>query len=122
MLKYIYLGGNMFTNIKNEYFKKREGNKFDRFYWIVSILLIFAYFITKMRYLFFIILLILFCISYYLIIYYTYFKKLKLKQKLKRFISHINDNEIDFLIELLKVNNIKKKSIKLTIDYFNSEK
>ena len=112
----------MFTNIKNEYFKKREGNKFDRFYWIVSILLIFAYFITKMRYLFFIILLILFCISYYLIIYYTYFKKLKLKQKLKRFISHINDNEIDFLIELLKVNNIKKKSIKLTIDYFNSEK
>ena len=123
----------MFKTIEKNYKKNLRETKFNKFYWITSILLILSSSLLQIsdniKPYFIYILLLIFVIGYFIINYKKTMKNVNIKnktnfiEKLKIYNSEIEKQNFNKIIPLLKQYNFKTKNdLKLAIDYYNSEK
>lgn len=123
----------MFKTIEKNYKKNLRETKFNKFYWITSILLILSSSLLQIsdniKPYFIYILLLIFVIGYFIINYRKTMKNVNIKnktnfiEKLKIYNNEIEKQNFDKIIPLLKQYNFKTKNdLKLAIDYYNSEK
>lgn len=123
----------MFKTIEKNYKKNLRETKFNKFYWITSILLILSSSLLQIsdniKPYFIYILLLIFVIGYFMINYKKTMKNVNIKnktnfiEKLKIYNNEIEKQNFNKIILLLKQYNFKTKNgLKLAIDYYNSEK
>ena len=123
----------MFKNIEKNYKNNLRESKFNKYYWTISLTLIFISLIFKIpnniKAYFIYIPLFIFVIIYFGIDFvkitknYTNNKKNKFLTKFKIYIKEVENQNINNLISLLKQYNFKTKNdLKMAIDYYNSEK
>ena len=123
----------MFKTIEKNYKKNLRETKFNKFYWITSILLILGSSLLQIsdniKPYFIYILLLIFVIGYFIINYKKTMKNVNIKnktnfiEKLKIYNNEIEKQNFNKIILLLKQYNFKTKNdLKLAIDYYNSEK
>lgn len=123
----------MFKTIEKNYKKNLRETKFNKFYWITSILLILSSSLLQIsdniKPYFIYILLFIFVIGYFIINYIKTMKNVNIKkkiniiEKLKIYSSEVEKQNFNNIIILLKQYNFKTKNdLKLAIDYYNSEK
>lgn len=123
----------MFKTIEKNYKKNLRETKFNKFYWITSILLILSSSLLQIsdniKPYFIYTLLFIFVIGYFIINYIKTMKNVNIKkkiniiEKLKIYSSEVEKQNFNNIILLLKQYNFKTKNdLKLAIDYYNSEK
>ena len=122
----------MLNEIKNNYLKNIKENKFRHFYLINAVISLIIYYLLKLLYNIEInyiitIEIIVFIFLYFYIDYIKTTNKAKkyskLKDKLNNYFTTYKNDRINYLISLLKKNNIKKKAdLKFIINQFNFDK
>lgn len=123
----------MFKDIEKNYKKNLRETKFNKFYWIISFLLIIGSSLLQIsdnvKPYFIYTLLFIFVIGYFIINYINTMKNVKFKKKMniidkfKIYSNEVEKQNFNNIVLLLKQYNFKTKNdLKLAIDYYNSEK